>query len=155
MEVDYEDWKFIPGYGDYMISSGGLVKSYKYSKERTLEGTITPGGYRTIGLSKKGVTTLFLMHRLVLSVFVGEAPEGYDGSHLDGDKLNNNVSNLNWESRKENLHRRPAHAHSRHAQTVEPEIRRALNNEASKEDIAKITGLTMDQLSYLELHMEY
>jgi hypothetical protein len=45
----------------------------------------------------------FLVHRLVLDAFIGSCPEGCEVNHIDSDKKNNVVSNLEWISHKENV----------------------------------------------------
>ena len=42
------------------------------------------------------------VHRLVLSSFEGEAPEGMEACHNDGNRANNWLNNLRWDTRKEN-----------------------------------------------------
>jgi hypothetical protein len=43
------------------------------------------------------------VHRLVLEAFVGVCPRGYVGCHSDGDPENNRLSNLRWDSQKNNV----------------------------------------------------
>lgn len=43
------------------------------------------------------------IHRLVLAAFVGAPPEGLIGCHNDGNKLNNHVSNLRWDTYSSNM----------------------------------------------------
>jgi hypothetical protein len=43
-----------------------------------------------------------LVHRLVLETFVGSCPEGMEGCHGDGDKTNNALLNLRWDTPKSN-----------------------------------------------------
>ena len=45
------------------------------------------------------------MHRLVLAAFIGPCPEGMEACHFpDSDPNNNNLGNLRWDTRKENIH---------------------------------------------------
>ena len=66
-------------------------------KERKLAVTINPQtGYKTYSLWRDGKGTTFTAHRLVATAFVNN-PEGYTVvNHLDGDKLNNHYTNLEW-----------------------------------------------------------
>lgn len=63
-------------------------------------------GYRSVVLFSdsypKGRS--YLVHHLVLRAFVGERPPGLECRHLDGNPQNNQVSNLCWGTRKENIH---------------------------------------------------
>lgn len=44
----------------------------------------------------------FLVHRLVLMAFVGPCPEGMEGCHADGNRANNSLVNLRWDTREAN-----------------------------------------------------
>ena len=93
-------WKEIQGYnGRYFISSNGQVKN-KYGK--ILKPWIR-NGYYTIGLMVNKKRTNYYIHRLVAEYFLSNADKQRNFvNHLDGDKLNNNVSNLEWCTRQEN-----------------------------------------------------
>jgi hypothetical protein len=82
--------------------------------------TLKPGdhnaGYKKVSLydvNQKRYT--FLIHRLVLEAFVGKRPEKMDGCHNNGDKTDNRLVNLRWDTRRNNnldavLHRRNANS---------------------------------------------
>ena len=53
-------------------------------------------------LSKKGRKKEERVHRLVLEAFVGPLPDGMVTRHLDGNPLNNHISNLQYGSQSEN-----------------------------------------------------
>ena len=93
-------WKEIQGYnGRYFISSNGQIKN-KYGK--ILKPWIR-NGYYTIGLMINKKRTNYYVHRLVAEYFLSNPDQQRDFvNHLDGDKLNNNVSNLEWCTRQEN-----------------------------------------------------
>lgn len=93
-------WKEIQGYnGRYFISSDGQIKN-KYGK--ILKPWIR-NGYYTIGLMVNKKRTNYYVHRLVAEYFLSNPDQQRDFvNHLDGDKLNNNVSNLEWCTRQEN-----------------------------------------------------
>lgn len=66
-----------------------------YSK-RFLKGDINHG-YITYTLALEGESKKIKAHRLVAMLFIGEAPEGKNiVNHIDGDKLNNHFTNLEW-----------------------------------------------------------
>jgi len=52
---------------------------------------------------------LVKVHRLVLLAFVGAPPKGMEACHYDGDPQNNNLSNLRWDTAKENWVDRKRH----------------------------------------------
>lgn len=51
----------------------------------------------------------FLIHRLVLELFVGPCPAGMEGCHKDGDTSNNTLANLYWGTREQNWEDRRRH----------------------------------------------
>ena len=104
-----EVFKGIPGFEFYQISNFGRVKSLKFGKERILKPVIDSKGYNKVNLCKSGVRYAETIAVLVLTTFISNRPPKYDSSHLDGNCLNNKLSNLKWETRKQNLHRRVEH----------------------------------------------
>ena len=98
-----ESWKKVKGYqGLYEVSDRGRVRSLKRSTTsgKTLRPCVS-GGYGVVDLSKNGNSRTYLVHRLVASNFLG-FPKGKQVNHKDGVKSNNNLSNLEWVSVKEN-----------------------------------------------------
>ncbi len=97
-----EVWKQIPNYeGHYEVSSNGKVKSLKYNKIRILK-PIKRQGYYDITLSKNGKCKTMRLHRIVLLTFKGTVKDKPEGNHLNGNKLDNNINNLEWCTRSEN-----------------------------------------------------
>lgn len=92
-------WKRIPDF-PYHISARGDVKSMRTG--RLLKQETVTGGYKRVDLRNKNLRRRELVHRLVLEVFVGPAPEGKEGAHLDGNPDNNSISNLKWKTPIEN-----------------------------------------------------
>ena len=109
-----EKWKDIEGYeGIYQVSNTGKVKSLKRSvkhytgstrtvNERLLKHTIV-NGYCHVDLSKYGKRERFLVHRLVASAFLKNPNRKPQVNHIDGNKINNNVNNLEWSTANENV----------------------------------------------------
>lgn len=95
-------WKDIKGYeGFYQISDDGHVRRLlKGGRTKPLKNR--EGLYYTVSLSKKCEKHSFNVHRLVAEHFL-ERPEGAtEVNHKDGNKLNNNVDNLEWVTQKQN-----------------------------------------------------
>jgi hypothetical protein len=92
--------KKIVGWEDYSIGADGRV----YSKKRggtQVELTQTKGtsGYYNVGFSNGKEKKTFQVHRLVASTFLSNRKRFEIVNHLDGNKLNNDVSNLEWTTR--------------------------------------------------------
>lgn len=99
-----EVWKDIAGWeGSYQVSTCGRVKSLKYGKERILKPSKNSSGYLTVGLSIESRTFSKVIHRLVAIAFIPNPENKGDVNHIDEDKTNNNVDNLNWMTRSENV----------------------------------------------------
>lgn len=102
------EWKPIKDYEDlYMVSNTGLIKSLHWNKEKLLKQVIRNNNYPYyfVGLLKDGKRKYFAIHRLVAMTFIPN-PNNYEQvDHLDGNKLNNNVENLEWVTPKENTNR--------------------------------------------------
>ena len=118
-----ELWTSILGYvGFYEVSSYGNVRSltrfvpYGRHKGMTYTGRdlklFVSGSYLSVKLARAGVTKTVYVHELVLLAFVGPRPIIEDRSeirHLDGDKFNNQASNLVYGTVKENAADRKLH----------------------------------------------
>lgn len=101
-----EVWKDISGYeGRYMISNLGRVKSLpnvSRSGERVLTPNIKPTGYSEAHLCKDGKGSKRLVHRLVADAFIIKVYGKHDINHIDCNRSNNCVTNLEWCTRREN-----------------------------------------------------
>lgn len=86
-------------YTNYEIFEDGRIWSYTTNK--WLKPRLHESGYFNIGLSN-GKTTMFRLNRVVYETFNGEIPEGMYVNHIDEDKTNNHISNLNLLTPKEN-----------------------------------------------------
>ena len=95
-----EVWKDIEGYeGHYSISNHGRIRNAKTGRLRTVNPR--GDGYCTIVLYKENKAKNLYIHRLVLSHFSDEQ-ENETVNHVDGDKQNNHIDNLEWLSYRDN-----------------------------------------------------
>lgn len=101
-----EIWKPIEGYeGLYEVSNLGRIKSLsgKHRREMILKLRDNGYGYLTIGLSKNNKNKRFKVHRIVAKTFLINNNNYEQVNHMDGDKHNNNVNNLEWCDRSYNM----------------------------------------------------
>lgn len=107
-----EVYKVIKCFDNYSVSNYGNVKRLEnkvlYSngitaihKERILKQEITKG-YNRVSLSVNNKISRFQVHRLVAESFIHNTENKPCVNHLDGNGLNNNVSNLEWCTHSEN-----------------------------------------------------
>lgn len=95
-----EQWRDIPGYeGLYQVSSLGRVKSNKRIKSLRTDKR----GYLTVWLCKDSVQKNYKAHRLVALAFIPNPENKKTVNHIDGDKQNNCVENLEWATHSENI----------------------------------------------------
>lgn len=91
----------IEGYDNYAVSDEGFVINTKTG--RVLKVDVTNCGYARVTVSKDNVQQRFSLHRLVAHHFI-QPVEGKElVNHKDGNKLNNNVANLEWCTYSENF----------------------------------------------------
>lgn len=97
-----EIWKPIIGYeGLFEVSNLGRVKNSRFNK---LKKARIRSGYYSVTLFKNGKLKSVSVHRIMAESFLADKKECVN--HIDGNKLNNNLNNLEWVSYRENsVHR--------------------------------------------------
>lgn len=96
-----EIWKDIEGYeGLYQVNNLGRVK--RVTTGRVLKGMKDKCGYLTVDLYKNGSKSKKKIHRLVAQAFISNPESKPQVNHIDENKTNNMISNLEWSTAKEN-----------------------------------------------------
>ena len=130
MEV-IEEWRDVPDYPGYRVSSFGQMFSNKL--KRIITSPLNNEGYCRIGLWNNNVAKKFFVHRIVLLSFeIPHTENQTDVNHLDGNHANNNITNLEWVTPEENR---------RHARDV-------LGHNGMKGIHTKSITLTKDGIDY-------
>ena len=94
-----EEWRDIKGYeGKYQVSNLGRVKSrHKILKPNNVKG------YLYVYPSKNSKKEALKVHRLVAEAFIDNPENKPEVNHIDGNKENNRVENLEWCTKSENM----------------------------------------------------
>lgn len=123
--VRYESLNFL-GYPGYRIGDDTTVwrKQVGPDEWAKLSCFETQWGYLAINLSHDGKKRQFFLHRLMLMAFIGPCPEGYVSCHNNGDKQDNRLANLRWDTQANNL---------------KDKVRHGTHPEGEKHAMAKIT----------------
>lgn len=106
-----EIWKDIVGYeGLYQVSNLGRVKSLprfdrkgRFHSEKIKSQVNNGNGYMIVNLKHNGKQQMRTVHRLVAEHFISNDLELPEVNHIDGNKSNNIVTNLEWCTRSENV----------------------------------------------------
>lgn len=119
METIADEWRPIPGYKDYEVSSSGRVRSIDRIVRSIRNNTPTDVFYkgRILKLNdSRGYFTVCVdgarrshgVHRLVAFAFIGPCPDGMQVDHINGDRRDNRPENLEYVSPFENIRRAKA-----------------------------------------------
>lgn len=122
----------------YGIEPSGRVWSYR--RNRYLTASPNNLGYHYVTLTKDGKVEHARLNRLVATHFLGVPTSKLEVNHIDGNKSNNNMSNLEWVSRSQNV------KHS-----YDTGLKTGHSRKFSAKDIKNILELRKAQFSYQQL----
>ena len=127
-----EIWKDIKGYeGIYQVSNQGNIKNIKTN--RILRPGRDKGNYFIISLTKNAKHKTHYIHRLVAIAFIDNINNLKQINHIDGNKENNCVNNLEWITCSNNL----KHAYKKGLKGISEKQKKFIANEGRK--LSKIT----------------
>jgi len=147
-ELEREEWRDIPGYPGYQISSLGRFKATRKSKKtgsRICQPPIEDGYYR-VSLYYNGRAKHFGIHRLVAMAFLGQ-PQEYQTeiNHCDTNKLNNRLNNLEYCTRAQNAEHAAANGllskGTKHGELIKAKTPRGGRNAAAKLTEAQVKDI--------------
>lgn len=96
-----DTWSKINGFSNYSVSKNGKIRNDKSGNIKTpIKGT---NGYYNVDLYENGQRTKVRIHRVVGETFIDNPEHKTQINHKDGNKLNNNVENLEWVTPSENM----------------------------------------------------
>ena len=155
--------KVIDGFPNYTISTTGVVTNTVTGYEK--KAWLCKNGYFYVDLQHKGYKSKLPLHRLIAIAFLANPENKRTVNHIDGNKQNNSLENLEWATDAENMQ----HAYDN---SLNHQTRKTSNSEADTlfltrimhgttiTALAKELGVSVSQLSYrikeasIRLHME-
>lgn len=96
-----EQWRPIAGFPNYQVSNRGRVKNIKSGK--IIKNSIDVNGYESVNLWKNNKLKHFRVHRLVAEAFIENPYNLPQINHIDENKTNNDVTNLEWCTASQNI----------------------------------------------------
>ena len=130
-------------YGDTLVSDSGEIKrNGKYLRQ------YSSNGYRQVVIDGKHI----MVHRLVASAFIPNPDKKPQVNHKDGNRSNNNVSNLEWVTVKENArHSRHVLRHAKRRVTYREYLRQLrIEKGMTMQDVADAFGMSRQYYEMIE-----
>ena len=133
-----DGWASIDGWKDYNVHKDGFVMSVKtaYNKLNRTEVTtkkilsiFTVKGYAAVNLIHGDTRKSVRVHRLVAEAFIKKVPGKFHVNHIDGNKTNASVDNLEWCTPSEN----ETHSYKVLGKKSNGTVRRVLTMEQAEE----------------------
>jgi len=163
-----ENWKTIENYERYYeISDSGNVRSLDRKYTDSLNRNVFKKGknqklylrrdYYAVWLNKDNKTIPYSVHRLVAKYFLPKSEKPYV-NHIDGNKLNNNSSNLEWCTAKENTHHAiinklivfSSGEKSRNVKLKENEVRFILSSNLTQQELANKFNVSSSNIGMIK-----
>lgn len=150
-------FKEIPGFPGYYINSTGIVRNNKHNLQQRYTGS---GKYYKVNLRRNKIRYTRNIHRLMAETFLPNPENKPQVNHINGDKLDNRVENLEWVTVSENmLHNARVlkngiggkHARAKLTESDVIIIKRLLRLSAllKQKNIAKIFGVSKAAIAFI------
>lgn len=161
-------WAIVDGFPFHRVTLDGQVltckrrgapkKSFSWTLMRVSNGN---HGYKVVSLSGPGGRKSFLVHRLVCSAFIPNTQSDPQVNHIDGNKMNNHFSNLEWASAYKNINHALATGLSKKVKNskINEEaaavIRERLRMGVKQKDIAASFNISISTVSRVKLNQSW
>ena len=154
-----EYWKQVKDYPHLLVSRTGKVWTTTYNRE--LGQFLTNRGYLVVKLCKNKTVRTIHVHRIVAEAFIPNPDNLPTVDHIDGNKLNNNVENLQWLSQSDNCRKSSKNASKPNKPIFCVETGNVYKSKAEAARKLRIPSAVMSSLlkgefpSYHGFHFEY
>ena len=160
---DFEEWKDVPNFEGYQVSSFGNVKSLdrfrkgkfgmRLIKGQLLKQVLNKKGYPEVRLRKNGIHTR-LVHKIVASTFMTKPEHCTQINHINGIKTDNRLVNLEWVTQSENqihaykLGLQPSRSGEKNGRAILTNdkvtyVKELYNSGKRAKDVSEITGVNL------------
>ena len=145
-----------PHYGNYWVSNLGRVKN---NKGRILKGGFNTKGYPHVCVKLEGVQATYKVHRLVAIAFIPNPNNLPQVNHIDGDKTNNSVENLEWCTGEYNIKHKTENGlcshihgeeHPKHILTEEQVVEIYLDNTLTQKELGEVYGVSRSTIQAIK-----
>ena len=161
--VKSTEYRDLPGWIGYRVGDDGSIWSCRTSLRfssatnwRRMRPKLDRYGYRTVTLRGDGIKKSQTVHQLVLFAFVGPKPEGHQCRHLDGNRSNNAITNLEWGTPRENCADRDQHGHTQRGRThyraklTEQDVVAIRNSPMTNRELAIVYSVSDVMISFVK-----
>src|SRR5687767_11715471 len=105
--LDKEEWRPVVGFEDtFHVSNHGRVKRVRDARTdyyvKLMPRHVSSGGYYVMNLTRHNKHATRFVHVLVAAAFLGPKPSGQVVNHIDANRLNPHLSNLEYVTAREN-----------------------------------------------------
>jgi hypothetical protein len=165
--IEYSDIINFPGYRVDSIgnvwtcwTSAGRGKGKKLGTQWVKKSFEIVNGYFRVTLYNNQGSIKFFVHRLILETFVGPCPQGMEACHKDGNRQNNQLNNLRWDTPENNWKDRREHGrdcdgikspHAKLTAEAVKDIRESRLKGVRLQELAKRYNVSMAKISQVAL----